>query len=109
MSAARKKWRQCTHCGVEEQSNTNPFGFKVRVFTETSMKISCPCGMETRLCKSEAEMDAVWNSRPKKLIPRPERIQVKHAGPRGMEPGTAHGGAHGGQDADPKLNKNAPF
>jgi hypothetical protein len=40
------------------------------------LQISCPCGIMTKICKTDLHLNAVWNSRPKKLVTVP-KVEVK--------------------------------
>lgn len=84
--APKKEFVQCAHCG---RQNDTEKGFVVskEIGATLMCRISCPCGVMTKLCNTIGDLQAVWNSRPKKPFVQPV-LKVTHSGPRGAEPGT---------------------
>jgi hypothetical protein len=90
MAPPKKEYIQCAHCGRKQQKindSKQSDGFIVKRVKEGKFyMISCPCGIITKLCHEKYELQAVWNSRPKKPF-EPPQLTVKHPAPRGMSKG----------------------
>jgi hypothetical protein len=76
MAASKKEYLQCSHCGRKNRNDQDGAdGFSVREYN-MGLQISCPCGIMTKICKTDLHLKAVWNSRPKKLVTVP-KVEVK--------------------------------
>jgi len=74
---ARKDFLRCKSCGRQQPADDPDNGFKVVITTTGSHKISCPCGIMTKLCPTKQHLQSVWNSAPGKPVPLP-KVEVKH-------------------------------
>lgn len=86
--APKKEFVQCAHCG-RQNDKLEGFAVSINIGKSLMCRISCPCGIMTKLCETRGDLQSVWNSRPKKPFVQPV-VSVKHAGPRGVEPGTVN-------------------
>jgi len=88
--APKKDFVQCAHCGNQQAKdilNLDGFNLSENIGKSLMCRISCPCGVSTKLCETKSDLQEVWNSRPKKPFIKPV-LKVTHSGPRGAEPGT---------------------
>lgn len=83
-----EKLGPCPCCGrIQKDDGENKSGYVYKSVGDGWHHVSCPCGLMTRLFDNRTDLLICWNSRPDKILLRPV-ISVKHAGTRGMEPGT---------------------
>ena len=78
--AAKKDFTQCPHCGRQQDESegtaVTDAGFRYLVTTNAWHRISCFCGVMTRLFRFKAQLQSCWNSRPGKPVKMPT-VQVK--------------------------------
>lgn len=89
--AKKKIFTNCNNCGRSLASDKGKgkggFVYRSGIGPNLNHQISCPCGIMTKLCQTLDRLQAIWNSKPNKIV-EPEKFEVTFPDTRGMDPGT---------------------
>jgi len=85
MAAAKKDFLQCSHCGRKMNDGKDEQGYDYIISAHGTHRISCPCGVMTRSCPTKNHLQAVWNSRPNKIV-LPIKIDLKQSLTQHVDP-----------------------